>query len=303
MVRAAAAVRCLGPLTPPAVATRFWLTYARLGLFSTRSDCFDAAERAADLARAAGDTESLYEALLIRAGIGARRHEFATAHAALIEAGRIEDPAWTPNRRALRAFGEWILALQEGRIEDARGPAMRRVELFRASGDARGEQLALGNVALLDVFSGRPESAAQQLRSVIAELERIGAGDAAGHMVQNLATALLALGDAEQALTVAHRSYTLLRREGDHASLLPLLARIAAARGDSRTALKVAGYTLKRFYWSADRLRVHWGLSDARLAPDVPPAERAALITEGEQLGEEEAIRLVLAKGGGAGPR
>lgn len=299
VVRSAAAVRCLAPRTPPAVAARFWLTYARLGLFSSRSDCFDAAERAADLARAAGDTESLYEALLTRAGIGARRHEFATAHAALVEAGRIEDPAWTPNRRALRAFGEWILALREGRIEDARGPAMRRVELLRASGDARGEQLALGNVALLDVFSGRPESAAQQLRSVIAELERIGAGDAAGHMVQNLAEALLALGDAEQALTAAQRSYTLLRREGDHASLLPLLARIAAVRGDSRTALKVAGYTLKRFHWDADRLRGHWGLSDARLAPDVPLAERAALITAGEQLGEEEAIRLVLAKGGG----
>ena len=116
---------------------------------------------------------------------------------------------------------------------------------------------------------------------------------------QLLAEALLALGDAEQALTAAQRSYTLLRREGDHASLLPLLARIAAVRGDSRTALKVAGYTLKRFHWDADRLRGHWGLSDARLAPDVPLAERAALITAGEQLGEEEAIRLVLAKGGG----
>jgi len=296
--RAAAAVRFLGPTTPPVVAARFWRTYAALGLFSTRSDCFDAAQRAADLARTLGDTESLYEALLFRAGLGARRHEFAAAHEAVTEAGRIEDPTWIPRRRALRAFAEWILALREDRYEDAREHAMRQADLNRASGDARGEQVALGNVAVSDVLGGQPEAAARQLRAVIAELDRIGAGNAAGHSVMNLAAALLDLGEVEQALATARRAYVLLRREGDQALLLQLLAQIAARRGDPQTALKVAGYTLK--FWSALGLRHHAGLWDAELAPQVAAAQREALMADGASLTEEQAIQLVLGKGDGA---
>ncbi len=296
--RAAAAVRILGPTTPPSLAARFWLTYAELGLFSTRGDCFDAAQRAADLARALGDTDTLYEALLFRAGLGARRNEFAAAHAAVTEAGRIEDPAWIPRRRALRAFAEWILALHEGRYEDAREHAMRQADLYRASGDARGEQVALGNVAVSDVYGGQPEAAARQLRAVIAELDRIGVGHAAGHATMNLAAALLALGDVEQALAMARRAYALLRREGDHASLLPLLARIAAGRGDHHAALKVVGYTLG--FWSSVGLRPRVGLSDAELAPQVAAAQRQTLMAEGASLSEEQAIQLVLGKGDGA---
>jgi len=296
--RAAAAVRFLGPTTPASVAVRFWLTYAALGLFSTRSDCFDAAQRAADLARALGDTERLFDALLFRAGLGARRYDFAAAHAALTEAGRIEDPAWIPRRHALRAFAEWILALLEERYQDAREHAMRQADLSRASGDARGEQVALGNVAVSDVLGGQPEAAARQLRAVIAELDRIGVGHAAGHAAMNLAAALLALGDVEQALATARRAYALLRREGDHASLLPLLARIAARRGDPYTALKVAGYTLS--FWSAVSLRPRFGLSDAELAPQVAAAQRAALMADGASLSEEQVFELVLGNAGGA---
>lgn len=296
--RAAAAVRFLGQTTPPAVALQFWLTYADLGLFSTRSDCFDAAQRAADLARALGDRERLYEALLFRAGLGARRYEFAAAHAAVTEAGRIEVPAWIPRRRALRAFAEWILALREGRYEDARGHAIRQAELYRESGEARGEQVALGNVAVSDVYGGQPEAGARQLRAVIAELDRMGCGHVAGHAVMNLAAALLALGDAEQALATVRRAYALLRREGDHASLLPLLARIAARRGDQHAALKVAGYTLS--FWSAVGLRHRVVLSDAELAPQVAAAQRQTLMAEGASLSEEQAIQLVLGKGDGA---
>lgn len=296
--RAAVAVRLLGPTTQPSVATRFWLTYAELGLFSTRSDCFDAAQRAADLARTLGDAESLYDALLVRAGLGARRYEFAAAHAAVAEAGRIEDPTWIPRRRALRAFAEWILALREGRYEDARAHAMRQAELNRASGIARGEQIALGNVAVSDLLGGQPEVAARQLRAVIAELDRLGAGHAAGHSVMNLAWALLDLGDVAQALVTARRAYALLRREGDQALMLPLLARIAARRGDHHAALKVAGYSLS--FWSAIGLQDRVGLSDAELAPQVAAAQREALMADGASLSEEQAFELVLGNGGGA---
>ncbi|MGE5161065.1 MAG: ATP-binding protein [Betaproteobacteria bacterium] len=295
---AARAVPLLGPTTPPSVAARFWLTYARLGLFSTRSDCFDAAQRAADLTRTLGDSETLYEALLFRAGLGARRSEFAAAHAAVAEAARIEDPKWIPRRRALRAFAEWILALREGRYEDARAHAMRQADLNRASGSARGEQIALGNVAVSDLLGGQPEAAARQLRAVIAELDRLGAGHAAGHSVMNLAYALLDLGDVEQALATARRAYALLRREGDHALMLPLLARMAAARGDHHTALKIAGYTLA--LWSAIGLRDRVGLSDAELAPQVAAEQREALMADGASLTEEQAFHLVLGMNDGA---
>jgi hypothetical protein len=90
----------------------------------------------------------------------------------------------------------------------------------------------------------------------------------------------------------------LLRREGDHASLLPLLARIAAGRGDHHAALKVVGYTLG--FWSSVGLRPRVGLSDAELAPQIAAAQREALMADGASLSEEQAFELVLGNGGGA---
>jgi predicted ATPase/DNA-binding winged helix-turn-helix (wHTH) protein len=290
--RAARAVRHLGPDTAPSSAARLWLAYAASGLFSSNPDCFDAAQRAADLYRDLGETACLYEALAMRAGIAARRQDYPQAHAALAEARRIEDPAWAPHRRSLLAFAEWILALREGRYADARIHAQRQADLSRESGNAFGVQMGLGNVGACDAYGGAPERAIGRLREVIAELDRIGAGDAAGHFLSNLAYALMKVGETDESLAALRRAYALLRREGDQAILLSVLAQLAAMRGDTRAALRVRGYTAA--LWDAQRLPPPSWLSADDLAPEVASHEREALLAEGRRLPEEQVFGLVL---------
>jgi tetratricopeptide (TPR) repeat protein len=290
--RAARAVRHLGPETAPSSAARLWLAFAASGMFSSDPDCFDAAERAADLYRELGENACLYQALAMRAGIAARRNDYPAAHLALAEARDIEDPAWAPRRRSLLAFAEWILALREGRYAEARDHAQRQGDLNRASGDAFGVQMGLGNVGACDAYGGAPERAIGLLREAIAGLDRIGAGDAAGHFVGNLAYALMQVGELDEALAAMRRAYALLRREGDQAMLLVSLTGLAARRGDTRAALQVMGYALA--FWEAQGLRsIRVPAADA-LAPDIASHEREALLVEGRRLTEEQVFAMVL---------
>jgi len=290
----------LGPATPIAARARLLRVHAAMGMTTNRRDCFDAALLAAELMRETGDRIGLYEALLTVTASGARRHEFAAAHAAAAEAARIDDPSWEPGQRLYRAFAEWMLALREGRYAAAREHALRQAELGRALGSKRAELLALGNVAACDAQDGPPERAVKSLRSVIAELERIGYGHNAGQERLNLFYALLRSGALEEAHEEARRTYALLRREGDQASLIYPLAKLAAARGDPGAALKVAGYEQKRI--EREGISSRWTLSPEELAPGLAPREREALMAEGAQLAEEEAIHLVLAEGAARRP-
>lgn len=291
-------VRAVQPLlsaaTPPPVAARYWLTYATLGVFSTSRECFEAAQRAADLWRELGDDERLYEALVVRAAIAGRRRDVGAASTALEELRRIEQPTWPPHRRASRAFAEWIVALNDARYEDARAHANAQANLNRAAGNLLGELLALGNVATCDVWADQPARAVPQLQRVVAELERSGNGYAAGHMVYNLAVALSSLGELDQAVVQMRRAYALLRREGDQAIMLSPLVRLTAARGRAKSALRLSGY--------AHALRARLGIDRAEelewaeefVPASIDDAERSRLREQGAALTEEQAFALAL---------
>ncbi len=283
-----------GDDTSPTVAARFWLTYANLGVFSTRLDCFEAAGRAAELYHGLRQRERTFEALVVRAAIAGRRGDAGAALPALQEAQRLEDARWPAQRRAALAFAQWIVALNLGRYEEARSHALRQADLNREATNPLGEQLALGNAATCDVWGGHPARSIEPLRAVIARLEAIGHGYAAGHMLYNLAVALVLVGALDEALQQARRAYPLLRREGDQAIMLSLLVRLAAARADPVGALRLSGY--------ARRVRAELGLDAAQFAawaeqpipPTVPASERERLFAEGAALTEEQAFALVL---------
>ncbi len=130
---------------------------------------------------------------------------------------------------------------------------------------------------------------------MIAELERLGSGGTAGHMVYNLAEALRQTGALDDALAQARRAYALLRREGDQGIMFDVLPRLAAARGRYETAVRLVGY--------ATRSRSQTGLADdgfAAWAEEGVPASlaedaRARLRAEGAALTEDQAFALGLA--------
>jgi len=283
--------------TPGALAARYWLTEAELGVFSTDRDCFEAAARAADLYRAHGGGERLYEALVVRAAIGGRRFDFAAAEPALAEAARLEMPEWPPSWRARLAFAQWVVALNAGRYADARQYAQRQADLNREAGIAVSEQLARGNVATCDVWGGEPARAIPALRTVIAELDHLGSGRSAGHMVYNLAEALRRTGELDEALAQARRAYALLRREGDQNILLYVLPRLAADRGHHEAAVRIVGYALQ----VRARMGMVVGEFTAWVEEGVPETltedVRVRLRAEGAALTEDQAFALVLADG------
>ena len=233
----------------------------------------------------------------MRAAIGARRSDFAAAAPALAEAARLENPEWPPQWRARLAFAQWIVALRAGRHAEARQHAQRQADLQREAGIALSEQLARGNVATCDVWGGEPARAIPALRAVIAELDRLGSGWSAGHMVYNLAEALRQTGELDEALVQARRAYALLRREGDQNILFGVLPRLATARGRHEAAVRFVGYAL--------RTHARMGIADEGFAawaeegvPDGLTEDlRVRLRDEGAALSEDQAFALVLADG------
>ena len=207
----------------------------------------------------------------------------------------------TPNgrpsgRRDSRSHsGSWPSHAE--RYAEARQHAQRQADLSREAGIALSEQLARGNVATSDVWGGEPARAIPVLRSVIAELDRLGAGGSAGHMVFNLAEALRQTGEIDEALAQARRAYALLRREGDQNILLGVLPRLAADRGRHEAAVRFVGY--------AKRTHVRMGIAaegfTAWAEEGVPETltedARMRLRDEGAGLTEDQAFALVLADG------
>ena len=281
--------------TPAALVARFWLTVATLGVFSTDRDCFEAAARAADLYRAQGTRERLFEALIVRAAIGGRRRDFAAADPALAEAASLERPEWPRPWQARLAFAQWIVALNAGRYAEARQHAQRQADLNREAGIALSAQLALGNVAACDVWGGEPTRAIPALRAVIAELDRLDSGWAAGHMVYSLAEALRQTGEFDEALAQARRAYALLRREGDQNILFSVLPRLAADRGRHAPAVRFVGYALhaRERMGIADDGFAAW--AEAGVPPTLTEDARVRLRAEGAALTEDRAFGLVLA--------
>ena len=279
--------------TPDALAARFWLTFANMGVFSADGDCFAAAARAADLYRALGNRERLYEASIVRAAIAARRDDFAAAEPALAEASALERADWKPQWRARLAFARWIVALRQGRRAEARQHAQRQADLNREAGAPVGEQLALGNVATCDAWGDEPARAIPALRAVIAELERLGAGGTAGHMLYNLAEALHRTGALDEALAQARRAYALLRREGDQNILFEVLPRLAAARGRHEAAIRLVGYAARTRAGFTEAGWTAW--AEEGVPPTLTEDARARLRAEGAALTEDQAFALALA--------
>jgi len=283
--------------TPAALAARYWLTVATLGVFSIDRDCFEAAARAGDLYRVQGVRERLYEALIVRAAIGGRRRDFAAAEPALSEAARLEYPEWPPQWKARLAFAQWIVALNAGRHAEARRHAQRQADLNREAGIALSEQLARGNVATSDVWGGEPARAIPVLRSVIAELARLGAGGSAGHMVFNLAEALRQTGELDESLVQARRAYALLRREGDQNIMFGVLPRLAAARGCYEAAVQFVGYAMRTHVRMGIAAEGFIAWAEEGVPETLTEDARIRLRDEGMGLTEDQAFALVLADG------
>lgn len=280
---------------PKANAARFWLTVAWLGMLSERTECFDAAARAAELFGQLGDRRGAFEAFAARAAIAARRADQSAAAAALDAARALVEPAWPAERRSLLAFASWISALWFSGPAEAVKHAWQQVALRREAGNEYGEVIALGNVGAAEILiAGQEATGEARLRDAATRLEALGMQAADGHIRWNLTAALVLRGALDEALRQARLAYRSLRREGDQKLMLGLLPLLAARLGHIEAAARFAGYAAAAPDAGGIR-RGRWNKQAVALLQQALPADRyEELMAEGARLNEEDAFALVL---------
>jgi predicted ATPase len=294
--------RCLGlrPHVDAGVSTtaaaRFWLTIAKLGVYSIRRESYDAAVRAAALYRELDDDQRVFEALTFAAVQGTRFATVAQMEAQINEAARLEHPEWSARQRAKLQFARCFWFARQGRIEEALACAQRQVAICRGDGVEVGALYAMSNVTFMESLLGRPQEALEHARTAIARLHELGADAGAGHHHFSEMIALLMLNRSEEALVAARNAYPRLSHEGDQYRLLLPLALINASHGRLNVAARVAGFDDAIQARTGENVSIVAPLLRGRLNPLLAAGfsadERTRLAAEGAAMHDEETFKL-----------
>jgi tetratricopeptide (TPR) repeat protein len=236
--------RCLrAPAVPvsPDVEAQLNLTIALLGgNLTARADCFEAAQRAADLFGELGDSMSQAGALVNRVVIGSRRGMTAEAGEALDKAARLVRPEWAPRLRGALANARLNYLLMVDDLSGALAAAWQQHECsLEAPGFVEFQANALTNVANCEAVVGRYDSAVERLESVLTQEKRLGL------TLGNLARALAyrnGPGDFERALAYGREAWPLLLRRQRPTWLLHAMGIAHARRGAPDVAARVIGH-------------------------------------------------------------
>ena len=285
---------------PPALVARYWLTIARLGIYSTRRETYDAALRAADLYRPLGDASRLFDSLLAAAVQGIRFGTTEDMARAIDEATRLVRPEWPVRQRSFLEFARSRLCARQGRMEDSLAAALRQAAIREQGGNEIGMHYAMSNVIAAENQLGRPEAALARARRSIARLDVIGGSGGAGHLWLGVLISEALLGRVDAAIAAGRTAYALLLREGDEMRVFSGLALCAALQGRLPDAARIVGYADAAMARAGASER-HWTMIRTRLDPmlgaGLAPEELARLRAEGAAMREEDAVRLALGTG------
>jgi predicted ATPase/DNA-binding winged helix-turn-helix (wHTH) protein len=284
-----------------AVVARYWLTIARLGIYSTRRETYDAARHAADLYRQQGDGSRLFDALVAGAVQGIRFGTTEDMECAINEATGLAGPDWPPRQRAFLEFARGRLYARQGRMEESFAAGLRQAAISEQSGNELGMHYAMSNVVAAESQLGRTESALARARNSIARLDALGGGAGAGHLWLGVLNAEALLGRVDAALAAGRTAYALLLREGDELRVFWGLALCAALQGRLHDAARIVGYAVAALARAGVVGERHWTMMSDRLHPilgaGLAPDELERLRTEGAAMREEDAVRLALGTG------
>ena len=300
LTRALALQRHVARGIPKEIEARFWLTIAKLALYSFRREGRDAAVRAVDLYRELGNAQRLYDALLFAAVEGTRFATPAQMEAAIVEAERLERPEWPARQRAKVPFARCWWFARTGRFEEALQCAQRQVAICQEAGVEIAALYAMSNVAMMEVLLGREAEALDHARAAIARLHAIGHDAGAGHLYHGEMSALLMLDRLDEARVAGRHAYERLLREGDEYRLLQSLALMNALDGKIEIAARLLGFFDALQARSGENDSAEASLVEQRLAPllaALPEHARARLALEGAALSDEEAFRIAFDDG------
>lgn len=198
--------------------------------------------RALEGFRALDDRVGLYRALCqfgraSRAVIGQEE-----AGELLAEAGRLEDPSWSPRLRISLPLALELWHDRGGRPQACRDAGLRYLALARETGSTRLEVGALGNLADDEFALGRVDEAVALCRQAISLAAAIRRPAAALHAYSNMVPALLARGELQAVEDAIREGRPLMVRTWGHATdLLVAAALLAWRRGQAALAASLLG--------------------------------------------------------------
>jgi predicted ATPase/DNA-binding winged helix-turn-helix (wHTH) protein len=298
--RLAHAIAKIDATTPPHLEARLLAAWSLLSYPQTGPEQIAANERAMRLWRTTGARLELFEALCARVTLMAHRGRFDDAEAALGEATSLADVSWPAATRDVLLRCCYDLARMRGNFEEGLSVARESFRLAEALGDARRAMGASISQEQCLASLGRLEESEALGRDMQTRIERDPSlrGGMANIVFSNLCFTLTRLGKLDEAVAMARLVYPLVARVGRLDDLLDSFASLALKRGQVEDAARMIGRADLCFASeSQTREFVEKGMRDetmARLRELLPAEALTRLMKEGEALGDDEAVRLVL---------
>ncbi len=203
------AVALLSDVLPRARVGRFWEAIATYESFRQYDRASYAAELAATMHAANGDTRSQYYALMLLTLNW--RGDADAARAAFEAARRLENPAWPQRLLTQGAFTEGALMMGDGRFSEARAAYLRALKLALTTSE-RQALAATVNIVELDIATGDTSAALQLGRPLALSLQHLGRRETRFELLILIFSALLIAGEADEARATGAELYELAKR-------------------------------------------------------------------------------------------
>jgi predicted ATPase/DNA-binding winged helix-turn-helix (wHTH) protein len=188
---------------------RFWEAIATYDSTRQCDRARYAAELAATMYAATGDTRSHYYALMLLAGNW--RVDTESARSTYETARRLEDPAWPARLLAFGALTAGALLTSGGQFAEARA-AYKRAVTFALTTSERQALVATVNIVELDVACGDTQGALQLGRPLALSLQHLGRRETHFELLNTLFSALLIAGETLEARSTGRELLDLATR-------------------------------------------------------------------------------------------
>ncbi len=270
------------PYAAPKDAAWLWNCVATHGLMSIAAVSRVSAARAAVAAwRLRDSAPDLYVALGLYAYECAKAGELAASESALLEASRLEDPAWPARRRMRWAAVVAGVAIYRKDAAAYREASRRELALAEEGGHDRAAAWAKIKLADAALMAGDRAEAIALGQAAVTELGALDQPANLGLALSNLCAAYLLADDVAAARAAAKRALPLMWQNDWGFLLLDQLALVAARTGRCDGAAQILGFTDAWLAGSQERRQPN----EAQLAQLAADAIDAAL-------GQDEHARL-----------
>ena len=228
----------LSDALPRARIGRFWEAIATYDSARQCDRARYAAELAATMHAATGDTRSHYYALMQLAGNW--RVDTDSARSTCETARHLEDPAWPARLLAFGALTAGALLTSAGRFVEARAAYQRAVK-FALTMSERQALVASVNIVELDLACGNTAAALQLARPLALSLQHLGRRETQFELLNNMFSALLIAGETREARATGKELYDLaLRLDASKLYMaLDAMAFLACEEGSWDTAARI----------------------------------------------------------------